>query len=74
MSGLSQGGEDDLLETKQTMQLLAEDTAQSLKKNVYKNYTQFIETAKEISSILLNQMLHLELYENERNIRDRIVD
>lgn len=29
---------------------LATDTAVSLKQNVYKNYSQFIETAKEISS------------------------
>ena len=49
---LSQGGEDELLETRQIVQNLAEDTALALKKNVYKNYSQFIETAKEISSIL----------------------
>lgn len=28
---------------------LSEETSQNLKKNVYKNYMQFIETAREIS-------------------------
>ncbi|XP_029648593.1 exocyst complex component 8-like [Octopus sinensis] len=45
----SEDGEDKLLETKQNVQILADETAQALKKNVYKNYSQFIETAKEIS-------------------------
>lgn len=49
---LSQGGEEDLVEMRTKVQTLAEDTAIALKKNVYKNYSQFIETAKEISSIL----------------------
>lgn len=38
-----------MLEMKQKIQVLSEKTAQELKKNVYKNYTQFIETAREIS-------------------------
>ena len=50
---LSQGGEDDLEEMRKKVHTLAEDTAIALKKNVYKNYSQFIETAKEISSILI---------------------
>lgn len=50
---LSQGGEDDLEEMRKKVHTLAEDTAVALKKNVYKNYSQFIETAKEISSILI---------------------
>lgn len=37
---------------KQKVQILADETAHSLKKNVYKNYSQFIETAKEISSMI----------------------
>ena len=53
VSKLSEGGEDTLLETKQKVHVLSEKTAQELKKNVYKNYTQFIETAREISNILL---------------------
>ena len=32
---------------------LKEETAQALKRNVYTNYAQFIETSKEISCILL---------------------
>ena len=47
---LSHGGEQDLTEMRQKVHILAEDTAIALKKNVYKNYSQFIETAREISS------------------------
>lgn len=43
-------GEDALLGLRQKIHALNEDTAQALKKNVYKNYSQFIETAREISS------------------------
>ena len=61
VSKLSEGGEDTLLETKQKVHVLSEKTAQELKKNVYKNYTQFIETAREISNILsLNVSFELE--------------
>ncbi|XP_022251470.1 exocyst complex component 8-like [Limulus polyphemus] len=42
-------GVDGLLVKRQLVQSLAEETNGLLKKNVYKNYTQFIETAKEIS-------------------------
>lgn len=53
VSRLSEEGEMPLLEMKQKVHILSEKTAQELKKNVYKNYSQFIETAREISSILL---------------------
>lgn len=49
VSRLSEEGEMPLLEMRQKVFLLSEKTAQELKKNVYKNYTQFIETAREIS-------------------------
>jgi hypothetical protein len=39
----------DLLQQRQKVQALCEETNQHLKKNVYQNYMQFIETAKEIS-------------------------
>ncbi|PKK33499.1 exocyst complex component 8, partial [Columba livia] len=39
----------DLQEHRQRIQALSEETAQSLKRNVYQNYRQFIETAREIS-------------------------
>jgi len=42
-------GVDDLQSYKQSIQSLAEETSGQLKRNVYKNYAQFIETAKEIS-------------------------
>ncbi|XP_041378442.1 exocyst complex component 8-like [Gigantopelta aegis] len=43
---------------KQTFHILSDKTAQSLKKNVYKNYSQFIETAREIA-ILESEMYQL---------------
>lgn len=49
VSKLSEEGEMPLLEMRQRVLLLSEKTAQELKKNVYKNYSQFIETAREIS-------------------------
>lgn len=51
MSKQAHGALDGLEELHQQVSQLQEDTAVALKKNVYKNYYQFIETAKEISSI-----------------------
>ena len=42
----------ELQDHRKRIQTLSEETAISLKKNVYKNYMQFIETSKEISCIL----------------------
>ncbi|XP_077202503.1 exocyst complex component 8 [Paroedura picta] len=42
-------GDRDLQEHRQRIHALNEETAQSLKRNVYQNYRQFIETAREIS-------------------------
>lgn len=44
-------GDKDLEEEKHRVQSLGEDTAQILKKQVYKYYQQFIDTAKEISYV-----------------------
>ncbi|EEC06818.1 hypothetical protein IscW_ISCW017660 [Ixodes scapularis] len=43
---------DAILSERQQIANLADETNNLLKKNVYKNYMQFIETAKEISCIL----------------------
>lgn len=45
-------GGQELQQEKVKIQALSDETANSLKKNVYQNYMQFIETAKEISRIL----------------------
>jgi len=55
---VSRDGEDALLDMKRKVHMLNDDTAQALKKNVYKNYSQFIETAREIS-ILEGEMYQL---------------
>ncbi|XP_028903535.1 exocyst complex component 8 [Ornithorhynchus anatinus] len=54
-------GDRDLQEHRQRIQALAEETAQSLKRNVYQNYRQFIETAREISYLEseMYQLSHL---------------
>lgn len=44
-------GGEELQQQKDKIQSLAEDTASALKKNVYENYMQFIETATEISHL-----------------------
>ncbi|CAG2257462.1 EXOC8 [Mytilus edulis] len=49
VSKQAENGEDQLLIMKQKIQILSDETAHALKHNVYKNYSQFIETAKEIS-------------------------
>lgn len=44
-------GGEELQQQKEKIQSLAEETASALKKNVYENYMQFIETATEISHL-----------------------
>jgi len=54
-------GGHDLLQHRQKIQAISEETNQYLKKNVYHNYMQFIETAKEISYLEseMYQLSHL---------------
>ena len=40
-----------LVEHRNKIQTLSDETAVSMKKNVYRNYKQFIDTSKEISCI-----------------------
>lgn len=42
-------GAQELRQKKAEIQALADQTSTALKKHVYENYMQFIETAKEIS-------------------------
>lgn len=44
-------GSDELRKQRAKIQELADTTSAQLKKNVYQNYMQFIETAKEISHL-----------------------
>lgn len=44
-------GGEELHQQKEKIQTLADETANALKKNVYENYMQFIETATEISHL-----------------------
>jgi hypothetical protein len=45
-------GGPELRRLRKRIQTLSEETSSNLKKNVYLNYMQFIDTAKEISSNL----------------------
>lgn len=44
-------GGEELQQQKEKIEVLSEETANALKKNVYENYMQFIETATEISHL-----------------------
>lgn len=46
-------GKPEFVRLKNVIQSLSEETSSNLKKNVYQNYMQFIDTAKEISRILI---------------------
>ena len=50
MSKQTHGTVDDLESLRHQITQLQAETSDGLKKNVYKHYHQFIETAKEISS------------------------
>ncbi|XP_022090241.1 exocyst complex component 8-like isoform X2 [Acanthaster planci] len=78
---------NDLLEHRQKVQMLSEDTAINLKKNVYRNYTQFIDTSKEISYLegemyqlshvlteqkaIMSQMLEMSIGNKEASARNK---
>lgn len=57
----------ELQHQRQKIQSLADETNVLLKKNVYQNYMQFIETAKEISRILFSRhiMMTTQLYKTK---------
>ncbi|GLH13582.1 Exocyst complex component 8 [Gryllus bimaculatus] len=59
-------GGQELQQQRQKIQSLADETSVLLKKNVYQNYMQFIETAKEISH-LESEMYELSRLLNEQN-------
>jgi len=53
VSKQTHGTVDDLESLRHRITQLQAETSDGLKKNVYKHYHQFIETAKEISSTLI---------------------
>ncbi|XP_037808472.1 exocyst complex component 8 [Lucilia sericata] len=59
-------GGPDLQKRKKEIQAYSDQTSATLKKSVYANYMQFIETAKEISS-LESEMTQLSLLLNEQH-------
>ncbi|XP_049879092.1 exocyst complex component 8 [Pectinophora gossypiella] len=83
-------GGEELTQQKDKIQTLAEETASALKKNVYENYMQFIETATEISHLeaemyklshllseqrtVLTTLSHASVLGNENNISRESLD
>lgn len=56
-------GGQELQRMRKQIHALSEKTSGSLKKNVYQNYMQFIDTAKEISRILFrNCMSYFKIF------------
>ena len=65
---------DALLMARKSVQSLADETNSQLKKNVYKNYSLFIETAKEIS-YLKSEMFQLShLLTDQQNLMSSLMD
>jgi len=56
VNALAVEGDDGLLEGRQKIQALGDETRRALKKNVYANYLQFIDAAKEINSKLATDL------------------
>jgi len=66
-------GDKDLIENRQRVKMLGEQTAQILKKQVYKNYQLFIDTAKEIS-FLEGEMFQLNnILTDQKTLMDDMI-
>lgn len=61
-------GGEELSQQKEHIQTLAENTASKLKKNVYENYMQFIETASEISHLEAEMYKLSHLLSDQRTV------
>merc|ERR1712223_663985 len=67
-------GGHELHQQRSNIQTLLEDTHLQLKKNVYQNYGQFIDTAKEIS-FLESEMYQLaHMITEQRNLLHELMD
>lgn len=61
-------GADELRQQRAKIQELANNTSAQLKRNVYQNYTQFIETAKEISHLESEMYQLSQLLSEQRSL------
>lgn len=61
-------GGEELQQQKEKIQTLAEETASALKKNVYENYMQFIETASEITHLEAEMYKLSHLLSEQRSV------
>ncbi|CAB3360658.1 Hypothetical predicted protein [Cloeon dipterum] len=67
-------GRMELVTQRQKMQKLAEDTNEQLKKNVYDNYVQFIETSKEISHVESEMYQLSHFLSEQRELLSNLLD
>ncbi|XP_077289113.1 exocyst complex component Exo84 [Arctopsyche grandis] len=65
-------GGEELKRQRQIIQTLNEETADTLKKNVYENYMQFIDTAKEISHLEAEMYQLSHLLTEQRNLLESL--
>ena len=67
-------GGHELHQQRVNIQTLSEDTNSQLKKNVYQNYGQFIETAKEISYLESEMYQLAHMITEQRNLLSELMD
>ena len=65
-------GDQELEEEKLKITKLSDETAQILKKQVYNNYLQFIDTAKEISNLEQEMKQINQILAKQRNVMDKM--
>lgn len=65
---------DALLSARRSVQSLADETNSQLKKNVYKNYSLFIDTAKEISHLKTEMFQLNHLLTDQQNLMSSLMD
>jgi hypothetical protein len=65
-------GDQELEEEKLKITKLSDETAQILKKQVYNNYLQFIDTAKEISNLEQEMKQINQILAKQKNVMDKM--
>jgi len=67
-------GGEEIVAQRKVIQTLSDDTNNQLKKNVYQNYSQFIETAKEISHLETDMYRLSHMITEQRKLLSSLVE
>lgn len=67
-------GGEEIVNQRKTIQTLSDETSNQLKKNVYQNYSQFIETAKEISFLETDMYRLSHMITEQRKLLSSLVE